>query len=71
VFCGNTLGLGDLHSLVELERFSLYGLVMCNGLRSVLDNFYHGLGRIVFIRNKELVMCCGFLLDGIKWRISG
>ncbi|XP_070020923.1 uncharacterized protein [Nicotiana sylvestris] len=29
VFCGNALRFGDLHGLVELERFSYVALVMC------------------------------------------
>jgi len=69
VFYDNTLGFGDLRDLVELERFSSDGLVMCKWVSKSSRWFLPWFEMDISYRHEEHVACCDFLLDEIKWKV--
>lgn len=71
VFCGNIVGYGSLCDLGDLVGSSSAGLVMCIWAAKSLRWFWTWLAVGVFYWHGELVVCCGFILNWAKRKVSG
>ena len=67
----NTLGFGNLRGLVELERLSSDGLVMGKWVSKSSRWFLSWHGMDISYWHEEHIAYCDFLLDEIKWKVSG